>query len=118
MTKRVLVFALPALCVASVALGAEPLPVPTPTPEALAYHRGEDLFWLGDQVLSFLLPIVILATGWSAGLAGWARRTAGGRWYPTLALFTALYLLISFIVDLPLSYARDYVFAHAYDQSN
>lgn len=119
MTKRGLTpTVLALLFAATTAFGAEPLPVPIPTPEALAYHRGEDLFWLTDQALSFLLPIVILVTGWSAGLAGWTRRVTGGRWYPTLALFTALYLLISFIVELPLSYARDYVFAHAYDQSS
>jgi STE24 endopeptidase len=106
------------LCLASVALGAEPLPVPAAAPNALAYHRAQDWFWLADQALSFLLPLVILFAGWSARLTGWARRVTGGRWYPTLALYTILYLGISFIVELPLSYAHDYVFAHAYDQSN
>ncbi len=103
---------------APVALGADPLPVPPAAPTALAFHRAQDLFWLADQALSFLLPLVILFTGWSARLTGWARRVTGGRWYPTLALYTILYLGISFVVGLPLSYAHDYVFAHAYDQSN
>jgi len=110
--------ALPAVCIASLALGAEPVPVPPAAPDALAYHRAQDWFWLADQALSFLIPIVILFTGWSAWLTGWARRVTGGRWYPTLALYTVLYLAISFVVGLPLSYAHDYVFAHAYDQSN
>jgi Zn-dependent protease with chaperone function len=117
-TNRLVLAALPALCIASVALGADPLPVPTPTADALAYHRAQDWFWLADQALSFLIPIIILFTGWSGRLTGWARRVTGGRWYPTLALYTALYLLITFIVGLPLSYAHDYVFAHAYDQSS
>lgn len=105
-------------CMAPAALGAEPLPVPAAAPNALAYHRAQDWFWLADQALSFLLPLVILFTGWSARLTGWARRVTGGRWYPTLVLYTILYLGISFVVGLPLSYAHDYVFAHAYDQSN
>src|ERR1700761_1439653 len=109
------------LCLAFLAAPAfadAPLPVPQPTPEALAYHSGQDLFWLADQALTFLEPAVILFAGWAAGLAGWARRVTGGRWYPTLALFSALYIVISAIVELPLVYERDYVFAHAYDQSS
>jgi Zn-dependent protease with chaperone function len=103
---------------AAAAFGAEPVQVPPAPAEALAYHRGEDWFWLADQALAFLVPLVILFTGWSARLTAWARRVTGGRWYPTLGLYTILYLLITFVVGLPLSYAHDYVFAHAYDQSN
>ncbi len=44
----------------------------------------------------------------------------GGRLVPDIgALQRSLYIVISLrFVDLPLSYAHDYVFAHAYDQSN
>ena len=106
------------LLVTSTGALAEPLPVPVPTPEALAYHRAQDWFWLSDQALSFLVPILFLATGWSADVAGWARRVTGSQWYPTLALYVVIFLLISFVIGLPLSYAHDYVFAHAYDQSS
>lgn len=106
------------LCAAFSAVGAEPLPVPVPSPEALAYHHQQDLFWLADQALGFVVPALILFMGWSAGLAGWARRVTGGRWYPTLALYGMLYMLITGVIELPMSYAHDYVFAHAYDQSN
>jgi len=116
--NRLIFAALTISCVASIALAAAPLPVPSPAPEALAYHRGQNLFWLADQALSLLLPIVILATGWSAGLAGWAERVTHGRWYPALLLYSFLYLLITFLVNFPLSYAHSFVFAHAYDQSN
>jgi len=109
---------LPACLAAVAASAAEPLPVPEPTAAALVYHRGQDLFWLADQALTFLVPALILITGWSAGLAGWCRSVTGGRRYFTLALFGMLYILISTLVELPLIYARDYAFAHAYDQSN
>jgi Zn-dependent protease with chaperone function len=115
---RLAAAALLTIFVASAAFAAAPLPVPPSTPEAVAYHRGQDWFWLADQALAFLVPLVILFTGWSARMTGWARRLVRGRWYPTLALYTILYLLISFVVGLPLGYAQDYVFAHAYDQSN
>ena len=107
-----------ALSLAAPAFGADPLPIPQPTPEALAYHHGQDLFWLADQALGFLFPAVILFAGWSAGLTRWSRRVTGGRWYFTLALYALIYSVIAFVVELPLSYERDYVFAHAYDQSN
>ena len=80
-----------ALSIAAPALADEPLPVPQPTPEALAYHHWQDLFWLADQALDFILPAVILFTGWSAGIRAWTAQVTGGRWYPTLALFSAIY---------------------------
>lgn len=107
-----------ALIAAVPALADEPVPVPQPTPEALAYHHGQDMFWLADQALGFILPAIILFTGWSAGIRRWAGRMTGGRWYPTLALYAAIFVVISAIVELPLAYERDFVFAHAYDQSN
>lgn len=107
-----------ALFIAAPALADEPVPVPQPTPEALAYHHGQDMFWLADQALGFILPAVILFTGWGAGIRAWAARVTGNRWYPTLVLFSAIFVVISAIVELPLSYERDFVFAHAYDQSN
>src|ERR1700719_2848957 len=110
--------ALAVLLLTAPAFGAAPVPVPTPTPEALAYHHGQDLFWLADQALGFLMPAIILFTGWSAGLMRWSRSLTRGRCYPTLALYSMAYIVIAFIVELPLSYEHDYVFAHAYDQSS
>ena len=118
MTRKLTQLLFLALTVALPALADERVPVPQPTPEALAYHHGQDMFWLADQALGFILPVIILFTGWSAGIRGWAGRVTGGRWYPTLALYAAIFVVISAIVELPLSYERDYVFAHAYDQSN
>jgi Zn-dependent protease with chaperone function len=118
MTRRLTQLLLLALTVTAPAIADEPLPVPQPTTEALAYHHGQDMFWLADQALGFLLPAVILVTGWSAGIRTWAGRVTGGRWYPTLVLYAAIFVVISAIVELPLTYERDYVFAHAYDQSN
>jgi len=118
MTSRLTQLLFLALTIAAPAFADEPLAVPQPTPEALAYHHGEDLFWLADQALGLILPAIILFTGWSAGIRAWAGRVTGGRWYPTLALYAAIFVVISAIVELPLSYERDFVFAHAYDQSN
>ena len=85
-----------ALSLAAPAFGADPLPVPQPTADALAYHQGQDLFWLADQALGFLFPAILLFAGWSAGLTRWSRRATGGRWYPTLALYALIYSVIAF----------------------
>jgi STE24 endopeptidase len=116
--KRLGAFSLLAIAIAGAASSAEPLAVPAPTAEALAYHHWQDVFWLVEQALGFLIPAVILFTGWSAKLTSWARRVTGGRWYPTLALYGVLYLVVTSVVELPESYIHDYLFAHAYDQSN
>jgi|SRR5579859_1435605 len=94
------------------------VPVPPATPEAIAYHQGQDLFWLADQAVSLLIPLLFLFTGWSGRLVGWIRRRVGGRRFWTVSLYAMLYLLLAALLQLPLTYAEDYVFAHAFDQSN
>ena len=94
------------------------VPIPAATPEAIAYHRGLDLFWLADQAVGLLLPLLFLVTGWSGRLVGWVRRRVGGRWYWTVSLYTMLYLALTTLLQLPLTYAENYAFAHAFDQSN
>ena len=98
MTAKLTLLLFLTLALAAPALADEPLPVPQPTPEALAYHHGQDLFWLAEQALGFLVPAIILFTGWGAGIRAWAARVTGGRWYPTLALFSAIFVVISAIV--------------------
>lgn len=94
------------------------VPVPEATPQALAYHHGLDLFWLADQAVGLLIPLVFLFTGWSGRLVGWCRRRVGGRWFWTVALWAMLYAVLTTLIQLPLTYAENYVYEHAFDQSN
>jgi Zn-dependent protease with chaperone function len=103
---------------AAVADPREPVPVPEPSEKAMRYYRSGMWLWAGFLVWGFLVPFVWVATGWSAKLRTVAQRWAGGRWYPTIAIFFLLYLAIGFVVDLPLAYYADYVRPHAYDLSN
>jgi len=96
----------------------DPVPVPEPTEKALRYYRSGMALWGVGLLWGLLVPVVWLATGWSARLRDFASRLAGGRWYPTVALYFLLFLAISFLVDLPLAYYLDYVRPHAYDLSN
>lgn len=96
----------------------DPVPVPEPSEKALRYYRSGMVLWGLGLLWGVLVPVVWLATGWSARLRGFASRFARGRWYPTVALYFLLFLAISFLVDLPLAYYLDYVRPHAYDLSN
>src|SRR5260370_10855026 len=94
---------------------SEPVSVPEPTASALAYHCGKDLFWLAGEASLFVLPALLLFTGWSSRLRTWCGRLVGGRWYPTLALYGGLYVLIGFLFGAPLAFLEGYVFEHVYD---
>jgi len=94
------------------------IPVPEPTPAAIAYHQGLDLFWLADQAVGLLIPLAFLFSGWSGRLAGWCRRRADGRRFWTVTLFAILYTAFSTLIQLPLTYAENYVYEHAFGLSN
>jgi STE24 endopeptidase len=94
------------------------IPVPQPTPEAIAYHQGLDLFWLADQAVGLAIPLAFLFSGLSGRLAGWCGRRVGGRWFWTVTLYAMLYLVLSTLIQLPLTYAENYVHEHAFGLSN
>ena len=94
-----------------------PVPVPEPTEKALRYARGGNWLWALGQVWSVLVPGVILFTGFSGWLRDRARRI-GRNWYFTIVVYFAMFLVVSFAVDLPLSYYAGFIRPHAYGLSN
>jgi len=94
-----------------------PVPVPEPTEKALRFARGGNWLWATDQVWSLLVPALILFTGLSAKLRDRARKI-GRVWLFTIVVYVALFALIDFLADLPLSYFAGFVRPHAYGLSN
>ena len=94
-----------------------PVAVPEPTEKALQHARSGNWLWLTDQVWGLLLPGVILFTGFSSKLRDLARRI-GRYWYFTIVIYFILFVLITFVINLPLSYFTGFVRAHAYGLSN
>jgi Zn-dependent protease with chaperone function len=94
------------------------VPVPAATPEAIAYHRGLDLFWLADQAVGLAIPLLFLFTGLSGRLVDQLRRRVGGRWFWTVTLYAMLYTVLVTLIQLPLTYTENFVYEHAFDQSN
>jgi Zn-dependent protease with chaperone function len=94
-----------------------PVPVPEPSEKALRHARGGDWLWLTEELWGLLVPAVLLFTGFSARMRTRARRI-GRNWFFTIVVYFVFFLLLSFVIDLPLSYFGEYVRPHAYGLSN
>lgn len=95
----------------------EPVPVPVPSEKAMRYYRSGNWLWGVNVVWSFLIPALFLFTGFSARLRDWARRI-GRKWFFVIACYMVFFSVVTWMVDLPLSYYQDFVREHAYDLSN
>jgi STE24 endopeptidase len=96
---------------------ATAVPVPEPSALALQYYRSSHILWAGATALELVVPAALLFTGLSARVRDLARRLARGRWYLTIAIYGAAYVLIQAIAFLPLAWYAGYVRQHAYGLS-
>lgn len=100
--------------------GAEslaPLPVPEPTEKAVQFYRSGIVWWLVGEGWSWLVPAVILLTGFAGWLGRQSKRI--GRWEVCATfVFVLLYLLICYLLSFPLNYFRGFVRLHDYGLSN
>jgi STE24 endopeptidase len=94
-----------------------PVPVPEPSEKARAYHRSGVALWVFTTLWGWLIPALFLFTGFSARIRTLARRI-GRNWFGAIAVYIALFSLLSFLIDLPLSYYSGYVRQHEYGLSN
>jgi Zn-dependent protease with chaperone function len=94
-----------------------PVAVPEPSEKALAHARTGDRFWAFGEIWGLLVPGAILFSGLSARMRTLARRI-GRNWFFTIVVYFAMFLVLTAVIDLPLSYAEGYVFPHAYGLSN
>ena len=93
------------------------IPVPEPSALAVQYHRTSHLVWAGATALELLVPAALLFTGLSAHVRDLAGRVARGRWFPTVAVYGAAYILIQAIVFLPFAWYAGFVRQQAYGLS-
>ena len=94
-----------------------PVAVPEPSEKALRHARGGDWLWLISQLWALFVPGVILLTGLSSKLRDVAHRI-GRNWFFTIVVYFTLFVLITFVIDLPLSYFSGFARPHAYGLSN
>ena len=94
-----------------------PVPVPEPSEKAVHFYRSGIVWWLVGEGWSWLVPALILLTGFSSWLGRLTKRI--GRWEVCATfVFVLLYLLICYALSFPLSYFRGFVRLHDYGLSN
>jgi STE24 endopeptidase len=92
--------------------------VPEPSELARQYHRSGDVLWLVNTAVGFLIPGLLLWSGFSARMRNWARRIGRGGWFRTIAVYAVLFILLTSLLGLPLSWYQGFVREHAYGLSN
>lgn len=100
--------------------GAEasgPVPVPEASEKAMRYYRSGNALWVINAVWGFALPAFLLFTGFSARMRDWAR-AAGRKWLFTVAIYVAIFTVVTFILEFPLAFYQGFVRPHAYELSN
>src|SRR5215467_7783869 len=96
---------------------AAPVPVPEPSERALSYYRSGIVLWVVNVVWGLLIPALFLFTGFSARIRDWAKLIGRRRFFAN-RVYIAIFLIINFAIDLPLSYYQGFVREHAYGLSN
>src|SRR5262249_60776461 len=96
---------------------AGPVPVPEPSEKALSYYRSGIVLWVVNVLWGLLIPALFLFTGFSARIRDWAKRI-GRWWFFVIGVYFAIFLIINFVIDLPLSYYQGFAREHAYGLSN
>jgi STE24 endopeptidase len=94
-----------------------PVPVPEPSEKAMARYRSGVVLWLFDTAWGFIVPAAILLTGFSARMRNWAARVSRKR-VLTIAIYFAIFSVVTFLIDLPRAYYEEFAREHAYGLSN
>jgi Zn-dependent protease with chaperone function len=94
-----------------------PVPVPEPSEKAMRYYHSGNVLWLVNVAWGFLVPALFLFTGFSAKIRNWAQ-SLGRKWFFIIGIYFIIFAVISFAIDLPLSYYEGFVRQHQYDLSN
>jgi STE24 endopeptidase len=108
---------LPSVPPQSSSIGNAPVPVPEPSEKAMARYRSGVVLWLADTAWGFILPAAILLTGSSARMRNWAARVSRKR-VLTIAVYFAIFSVVTFLIDLPRAYYEEFAREHAYGLSN
>ena len=94
-----------------------PVAAPEASAKALRYYQTGNVLWVVENLWGLIVPIALLFTGFSARMRDLARRI-GRKWLFAVVVYAILFTLVTFALDLPLSYYTEFVRQHAYGLSN
>ncbi len=96
---------------------ANPVPVPEPSEKTLRFYHSGNVLWMVKTFWALFVPALILFRGFSARLRNWAR-AIGRKWFFIVGVYFALYLVVEYVLDFPLSYYAGFVRPHEFGLSN
>lgn len=91
--------------------------VPQPTEKAISFYKGGQWVWAGSQIVSILIPLLILISPISTKMEKLAWQLGSGR-LRAVVLFVAMTMLCSFLIRLPWSFGAGYLRLKSYGLSN
>lgn len=91
--------------------------VPEPSALALSYYNSGNILWILSQIWAFAIPLFLLFTGLSGRISTFAK-SKGKKWYFSLVIYLAIFILIYQILDFPLDFYSGYLRQHEYGLSN
>jgi STE24 endopeptidase len=91
--------------------------VPEPSALAVRYYRTGIPLWAAGTLLELAIPALLLWSAASSRMRSAARRVARGRWYPTVALYGVMYVLVMALLELPFGWYVGFVRQHEYGLS-
>jgi STE24 endopeptidase len=94
-----------------------PVPVPEPSEKAVRFHRSGNALWCVRTAWELFVPTLILFSGFSARLRGWAERI-GRKWLFAVVIYVGVFMLVKYVLEFPLNCYQGFFRQHAYDLSN
>ena len=95
-----------------------PVPVPSPSAKAMRYYRSGNVLWGSARLWGLLVP-ARAALHRLLGAPAHAGADAGpASGSSTVAIYSVLFAVVGFLLDLPLAYYSEFVRQHAYGLSN
>ncbi len=85
--------------------------------QTISYQKSKVNLWLCSTGVSFVVPLLFIASGFSAALRQRLQQNYKSA-FLVIVLFFAIYSLVSYIISLPLEYYGGYVLKHSYGLSN
>lgn len=94
-----------------------PVAVPSPDEKAMNYYNSGIVLWIVGIVLGLLIPFLFLQTRASAKIRDFSEKL-GRKWFFAITIYFIIFLVLTYLIGLPLDFYQDYLREHEYGLSN
>lgn len=96
---------------------ATPVVVPSPSEKAMSYYNSGIVLWVVGMILGLLIPFLFLQTRASAKIRDFSQKI-GRKWFFVITIYFIIFLVLTYVIGLPLDFYQDYLREHDYGLSN